>query len=327
MRAVIYYPHINPPLAWLKQSLLYWDRICTVVHADFQETIDPDLAWLLDQGVYEPVFPDRLPNDQAERLLAEVLDYLSLPGRQVLGSQEWAGRGRHIESIYYGKLPERIEEELGTRGYLRETQHHLETDSELFGILLCLIAKYLSRTLTARDEFYSIGTTTAEFEACNFQTINPARSEACIQFALETFLPVPKDHVPLSDLLDFKQQNEEQLRAFRRALDRLYSTIAAEGPEQRAMAVLQEEVGLQLTRLSTNLARSRIETVLLSLSVLVPTGAYVWAPHEAFTLAIPWMFSGAATVALATTLSRFIRPGERSADFSYVHRAIREFGH
>jgi hypothetical protein len=234
-----------------------------------------------------------------------------------------------IEWVYYGKLPGKVEKDLAKANYLRGSKGRLEVHSDLFGILLCLIAKYLSRALSYGADFYSIYTSGIDFEHCNFEPIDPDRSERCIQVVLDQFLPVPSETVPLEDILKFKMDHEGELLAFRRALDKVYADVAREGPEERVIVALKDDLSAGLSKIDESLRRSSIETVLLSMSVLVATGmtagASVLTSNQTVSTVIPWTFSGIAPAALLTIMDRVKRAGNLHGPFSYLHKTIHRF--
>lgn len=327
MRALIYYPYINPPSQWIKQSLLYWDRICTIIHADWKNVVHPDLYWLLEHEAYEPLSPADIPDHEVERLRSELIEYLALRRKSPLNSDVWGGKS---ESVYYEKIPKPIEDELRKAGYLKDSGDRLEVDSGIFGVLLCLIAKYLSRHLSwegeRQGEFYSVYTMGVDFESCNFEPIRRDRSEKCIQLVLNNFLPVPSETVPLDDILGFKRDHEGELMAFRRALDSLYARLAEEGPEERVFAAALDEVGAALAMIKDSFKRAKIHTLLLSFSVLLTVGttiARTLVLGQPIMPAPPEILEG---MSMVTATGRLVRERNLQGPFSYLHRAIREFG-
>src|SRR5690242_17951955 len=64
-RRILYYPTINIPSGqWLRQAILYWDEIASIVPKDSQGHIllnlSPDVQFLKDEGEFKPVKPEDL---------------------------------------------------------------------------------------------------------------------------------------------------------------------------------------------------------------------------------------------------------------------------
>lgn len=322
MRGIIYYPYINPPQQWIKQALLYWDRICTIVPEDYDESVlHPDLIWLRNNGIYEAITADTIPDYEKQRLRQEILEYLNLKKEVPIRPDDWSCTKK--ERVFYGKFPQDVEEDLKKAGYLKGEKDYLEVNSGLFGVLLCLIAKYLSKSLTRGGDYYPVYTMRSDFEKCNFEPIRPDQSESCIHVLLEDFLPVPRETVSLDDILSFREKHQGDLLAFRRALDSLYANLKNEVPNDRIIAAAKDEISARVSEISQLLRGSKIAIALISLSVLVPTLVVPLVP--ALTSRIQWMFSGIAVHAIMKFLWHKVRPGNLDHPYSYVYLARREF--
>ncbi len=88
----LYYPSIDVPNeGWLKNALLYWDKIQTIVPRSFQQPYSTRTAReLQDEGLLLPLYvsPDMR---EVEELKDEVFRYLESPeGREVLASTQHA---------------------------------------------------------------------------------------------------------------------------------------------------------------------------------------------------------------------------------------------
>lgn len=323
MRTTIFYPYLNPPRSWIKQSLLYWDRICTIIPADFDDKfLHSDLIWLRNEGIYEGITADTISYFEEDNLQKEVFEYLYSMEDCPIKSDDWSSTGR--ERLYYGKLPDKLETCLLEAGYLTKTKRYLEINSGLFGILLCLIAKYLSKSLTIEGDYYSVSTTGGQFEKCNFEPIHPDRSETCIQAILKHFLPVPRETVSLEDILSFRKKYAHDLLQFRRALDSLFQKIQAEGPEERIVAGAIDEISVGLKEITNLLNGAKIKIALGSLAVLVPTMITKFFPG--YSGQISWMFSGAALVGILNFNQLMVRPGNLKHPYSYLYLASRDLG-
>jgi len=64
-RTLLYYPTIKVPSgSWLKQAILYWDEVASIVPGDWHEEtlipFTPEIEYLLNEGVFRPIRPESL---------------------------------------------------------------------------------------------------------------------------------------------------------------------------------------------------------------------------------------------------------------------------
>jgi len=204
--------------------------------------------------------------------------------------------------------------------------NHLETSSEFFGALLCMIAKYLANTLSTRDNDYSMFATDLEFEKVNFEPTRPDKAQECIQILLKDLLPVPAATVSLEQILDFKNRHDNDLCAFRAALDSLSEKANAETPISRVLASAKDQIAVALEELRKSL-RSRFPIVAVSLSILCPAlVAHELAPHLPSLSSEIYLAASATAGASIQYLVDRVRPTRFDRAFSYVELARLELG-
>src|SRR5689334_15221625 len=115
MECALFYPRVVPPKSWIKQSLLYWDIVGSVVHRDFWDDPDPDIAWLAERGHYETAQVDDLSREAAKQVADEFIDVLASFEKRGISWEP--GDGPH-ESINYGKLPALVELQMKELGVI-----------------------------------------------------------------------------------------------------------------------------------------------------------------------------------------------------------------
>lgn len=268
---------------------------------------------------------DSIPEQERDVLRNEMLAYIQSKYVLPINKGDWASLCGKKEEIYYGKFPEKIEVALKDGGYLRTTGDRLELDSSLFGILLCMAAKYLGKVLTSGEDYYTLFTNRYEFELCNYDPINSLKTERCLQILLNEFLPIPDSTVPIKEVLRFKQDNFNELLLLRCALDSLLTQLKQEVHPERALAAAKDEVAGHLGQVAANMRRSNMRIAFVSLSVIIPTLLVMTVPSAVHY--IPFLFSGAAMNACMEFRERFIRPVNRPEEsaYSYLYLAKRSF--
>ena len=60
-QTILYYPRINiQDGAWLRNAILYWDEVSSIVPYEDYKNFSPEISYLQEQGVYKPVYPREL---------------------------------------------------------------------------------------------------------------------------------------------------------------------------------------------------------------------------------------------------------------------------
>ncbi|WP_344342044.1 hypothetical protein, partial [Streptomyces rhizosphaericus] len=138
MRAMLYYPFVQPPRDVLAQGVLYWDQMGSIVPKHYQL---PDyLQQISDRGLYRPLSVDEYVSDVSlDRLVGEVEGLLTeLPrGALALPRDPLTSATR----LHYGKLPYELEFRLKNAGLLRDVATSYQASEALLGPLLTLLAR------------------------------------------------------------------------------------------------------------------------------------------------------------------------------------------
>jgi hypothetical protein len=90
-RTILYYPTMSVPNGgWLRQALLYWDQIGSIVPEELQKSGDApyndDILFLLHEDVFRPVGPDLLFGCRDSR---QRVQWLENEFRDVLYSEQF----------------------------------------------------------------------------------------------------------------------------------------------------------------------------------------------------------------------------------------------
>ena len=68
-RTILYYPTIRiPTTIWLRQALLYWDEIASIVPRDYEDNAfdpyTPEIQYLKSEGQFRPIRPETFVADE-----------------------------------------------------------------------------------------------------------------------------------------------------------------------------------------------------------------------------------------------------------------------
>ena len=60
-QTILYYPRINiHDGSWLRNAILYWDEVSSIVPYENYEDLSPELLYLQNLGVYRAIYPQDL---------------------------------------------------------------------------------------------------------------------------------------------------------------------------------------------------------------------------------------------------------------------------
>ena len=130
-----------------------------------------------------------------------------------------------------------------------------------------------------------------------------------IEFELYNCLPVPSEDTPLEDIFDFKFRRQDELAAFRAAMDDMYLEIVNSNDVPRSKDVTLVRLERSLLDLQRILKDGKITSVATSLKSLVNTtldSAGVGAGLMGGAMAFNLPFQAAAAVGLSAMALRFV---------------------
>lgn len=230
-RTILYYPTISIPTGpWLRQALLYWDEIGSIVPQRDESALipyTPDIKYLQAEGEFRPFRPGALTRqpESLRELQAFEEEFrstvTSASFQQLLAPKhQW----QLISHIHYDKVYETIFHFLKQNGLARKKNSEWYLFEEKTGLLyMAMLAKYLADI----DIQATIpGTDRREYERLIYDA--PSRSEGflCLDARFSNALPIPRDDVPLSDILEFKRKRRTELLNFRELIGRFQCQLS-----------------------------------------------------------------------------------------------------
>lgn len=319
MECALFYPYVVPPTGWLKQSLLYYDVVGSVVHNGFMDDPPPDIAWLIEVGHYEAVYAGQLDRHAVAALIDEFIDVLA--EYEQLG-RVWLPEGGLLESVNYGKLPDLVESQLVDLGVIRRSAVGYLLQPHLLGPLICLLAKYAATSFSVPGRHYSMHTTSGDAQdVC----LSPLRVDSrtvqnVLAATLQTVLPVPDQRVAFKDILEFKNRHLKSLLQLRANAEAVIESLLTRGEDaNRTATLLLEQIEFERLELSNEMRRIGWRA---GFATALITAATVASAHLA-PGAAPWVFSGVGTSAYTMAVAPIRnRPAPR---FSYLHHARARF--
>lgn len=284
-RTILYYPTINISNDdWIRNSLLYWDDISSIVpHGGDQFRLNPNLQYLEDEDLYRPIRPEALifeaeDSQLVRRFENEFIDSLNDPVRQskqfptYSKSQLQRPDRPDFYEIHNNKVSKRISEVLNEKGLvvpdsLNEEWILFERDTAIR--YMSVLAKYLAEI---DRENIVVGTDSRQYENLNFQNSPRKERIPCIGTILNNILPSPAPGTAFETIVDFKRRRRDELLRFRQVISDFEVQIStAEDLQEikRIMIDFSENLETGVNDINASLKDARISAVARTLKSLV----------------------------------------------------------
>lgn len=218
-RCILYYPHIYQISdSWLRQALLYWDEIGSIVPQSYEKEkpYGNELAFLKDEGIFRPFRTELVHRER------ECADFLNEITDIVLSAEFQTIAGKASERVFnYDIYREKVNHDIFW--ILKEAGLAREKNSKWFefeyhtGLLyMSLLAKYLASKNTEASTI--CGTDSADYEKLNFGAKSNSESVEGVKLKFLEMLPVPAANVSFRDIVEFKKKRAEELLDFRKVI-------------------------------------------------------------------------------------------------------------
>lgn len=282
-RKLIYYPSILVPARWQRMTVLYWDKISSIVPEQWDDEVrlrpnfgDPqadrsylDMKYLESEGEYEPIRPENVPihlkNEFARRI-----DSLRL-SKGNKSNQEVSYFPLH-KGKTTGQLCDLLrDKKLVYNGLIDENWIYVEKDAYL--LYMSLLAKYLADYCAKREGNYIVtGTDSEDYETMAFKGTLENNRVLSYDINFQNILPIPADNVPMQDILAFKQEREDELLRFRKVLDETIDKIKSainQNEINRIQIQQEEQLKVEYSILLRSMKYSGIKATLTSFKSLI----------------------------------------------------------
>lgn len=228
-QTILYYPNINiQDGQWLRNALLYWDNISSIVPYDNYEDLSPELLYLQNLGIYEPIYPqDLFRSRYADGFCKTIVKRISRyeKGQDKKLSIVNDGKVRiHKEKIYahalytlvhHRKLPTELLDYFTDKKYINDynTYGWMEIDSKIANIYMRTLAEY---SIKCSDKDIVLGTDTVTNSREIYNSFFGRKIESqCCKINILKCLPQPSLETSFEEILDFKSARKDELNAFR----------------------------------------------------------------------------------------------------------------
>lgn len=237
-QTILYYPNINiKDGQWLRNALLYWDNISSIVPYDNYGNLSPELLFLQDVGIYEPIYPQNLfysefADDFCETIIRRISRYEKCQNNNF--SRVDAGKVRiHKEKIYapalhtlihYRKLPSELLSYFTDQKYINDygSDGWMEIDEKIARIYMRTLAEF---SIKCSDKDIVLGTDKVENRREIYHSTKHSNDTQCCRLNIINCLPQPSLNVSFEEIIDFKVRRADELNAFRHKIHELEQNI------------------------------------------------------------------------------------------------------
>jgi hypothetical protein len=360
-RTILYYPTIDiPTKSWLRNALLYWDEVSSIVPKSWDDKIlvelSTDIHYLMGEGQFRPIKPEDLIIKTENR---ETFEQFRNEFREIVESNYFKQfiQKRHkshyrihvnkvdnngLARIHSNKTSDSIYDFLIEQGLAkrsREEHEWLEFEKYTGLLYMSLLAKYLA---DIDGNQTTIGTDNYDYEKLNFKRVNESKGFPVVSFSLNNVLPTPKENVPLEKIIDFKRLRQQNLLHFKKYLSDFHKKVSSTNTktELKEFAItFQEDILKGVKDLNAVLSDSRIECGFKSFKSLInlksPTllataGTFINNKLDMFQLPLNLTSIGLITIGAIELTGNYIelrnkeRAKERESPFSYIYHAQKQ---
>lgn len=110
-QTILYYPTINiQDSAWLRNAVLYWDEVSSIVPYEDYPNFSPEVLFLQRSGVYKAVYPQKLFSSEfAEDFCNSIVKRIAAYEARTVNNENTNSRVRvHKNKVYAPALHELI---------------------------------------------------------------------------------------------------------------------------------------------------------------------------------------------------------------------------
>jgi hypothetical protein len=357
MRSILYYPTISIPTGdWLRQSVLYWDEVGSIVPQDYDNnpllSYSRDVQYLKEEGQFRPFRPDALMGQSWQKVESFEKEFMAIvesPNFQLVRernrrpflSRSLSLRQQDLISINSKIHQDKISHNLFY--YLKEKGLALEGDREWYHfddltalLYMALLAKYLADidinvTVPGTDQWL--------YQDLIYKASSEDEGIPCISTNFQKLLPIPRPDTPIKKIVNFKRKRRNELLHFRQLIDGFQKDLAKCESEAEANEIgvrFSESIERGLEDLKATMHDAHLAVIPGSLSTIIKLNSpalwatgVVLAGHATKIADIPLEWSGVGIGVLgAIEIATYIidrrnedRARLRESPFSFLYHA------
>lgn len=247
-RTLLYYPTFQiPSEQWLKDGLLYWDEVGSIVPKRFKQVIDtPDLRYLSDEGIYRRFDPKLLLQDyrMSENFAKEFRQRLDSPEFAEEMAKPSSGRYWNIalEKMNHDSWQDLVNRDLTSDQFSMDDWIRVKKPAAT--IYMGLLAHYLA---SKDPQYVQPSTDHVEYEDIIYRCGSHSEPFHGMALSFKNLLPRVSPDTELREVVEFRNQRREELLHFRNFVDEVQTKLSkCENKEEAKLVITQFQEQLEL---------------------------------------------------------------------------------
>lgn len=238
-RTLLYYPTIDiPDRRWLHSSILYADKVASIVPYDIYDSRFPEhLRKLIDEDQYKPFLIETLLASKKREFEEFQEHFVATINSDEFNNElknEISPSYKQLDTLYLGKMTSRIKRHFEENGLIKDASNDLIVTDEMVSLFYMSVLTQFVTKIT-KDELIIPSTNDKRYENIGFACSDT--KEPAMSFIIENCLPVPADDTPIEKLIEFKKQRRNELLAFRKFLSEVQEKIRKATEEQEVKEI------------------------------------------------------------------------------------------
>jgi hypothetical protein len=336
-RSILYYPTIDIPTdAWLRQALLYWDEVQSIVPMHYDGPairLSRDLDYLAGEGEFRAIDPQQIfdsPDgyqrfEEFEQELKRIVMTTEFQRRLPPPGQRSFDFMIHTDKVSHSAFNNLLRHGLAQSPRNDQSREWLPFEENTALLYMSLLAKYLGEGVGSVP-----GTDMPNYQHLILMPLPGEQTTHCFQTNFLNWLPIPGDTVSVQEIVAFKRKRSDELLGFRQEIDEFKSrlrTCQNQNEVQEEVIRFQEKVRKGINDLRNAFSDAKVETQWGTLSTL---GIATAAPFVAAGVNALLTYVSGSGQSLDAAATAFIASAPISVSYYWISRrnfqraAIRE---
>lgn len=215
-RSILYYPSMDiKDGVWLRNAMLYWDKIHSIVPNQFDADYSPEVQALEERGLYSSITPDELFYSDANNVFSnEVIHKIRGLNPNYRKNKKRGMKNLQLPQIgtmvHYKKIPTDLYDLMKGWGLLHidSNGEWLEMEETAANLYMSTMAEYLAK-ISPSDMI--IGTDKNSYVYQAYEKQWKSQQSMCLTSVFEKAMPTPNLDISFETILDFREKRESEL--------------------------------------------------------------------------------------------------------------------
>lgn len=231
-RSILYYPSMDiKDGVWLRNAMLYWDKIHSIVPNQYDANYSPEVQALEERGLYSPITPDELFYSNENNVFSnEVIHKIRGLNPNYRKNKKEGMKNLQIPQIgtmiHYKKIPTDLYDLMKSWGLLHidGNGEWLEMEETTANLYMSTMAEYLAK-ISPADMI--IGTDKNSYVYQAYEKQWKSQQSMCLTSVFEKAMPTPNLDISFETILDFREKRESELLHLREEIRDFENSLSA----------------------------------------------------------------------------------------------------